>query len=236
VKNKEDFTGKLQKFNVTIQGFNGSTKIKFKGTWKFRIADQQGTVHNVMIPNTLFASEAPYHLLSPQHWSQQSKDPKGTYCIIKQDKMILFWEGGKLSKQVTLDNDSNCGFIRTIPTYRKYKKFAMAMNSHTVKTKDKWRDIVEPGLDSHNHDDGDIEPITPFNFDNGAQAPKKMNLTHKDDKMQKELWRSHLKLNHLSFAKIRVMALQGELPKRLNTTDVPFCPTCAYSKATRKPW
>ena len=57
-KNKEDFTGELQKCNVTIQGFNGSTKIKFKGTWKFRIEDQQGTVHSVMIPNTLYAPNA----------------------------------------------------------------------------------------------------------------------------------------------------------------------------------
>ena len=91
------------------------------------------------------------------------------------------------------------------------------MNSHTVKTKDKWRDMVEPKSDSHNHDDGDIEPITPFNFDDGAQAPEELNLTHKDDKLQKELWRWHLKLNHLSFAKIRVMSLQGVLTKRLNT-------------------
>jgi len=134
-KNKEDFTGELQKCNVNIQGFNGSTKIKFKGTWKFRIEDQHCMVHNVVIPNTLFTPEAPYHLLSPQNWSQQSKDPKGTYCIIKHDKMILFWEGGKLSKQITLDNDRNCGFIRTTPTYQKYEKFAMAMNSRIVKTK-----------------------------------------------------------------------------------------------------
>jgi len=32
------------------------------------------------------------------------------------------------------------------------------------------------------------------------------------------------------------MSLQGKFPKRLIATDVPFCPTCTYSKATRKPW
>ena len=32
------------------------------------------------------------------------------------------------------------------------------------------------------------------------------------------------------------MASQGKLPKRLIAMDVPFCPACAYSKATRKPW
>jgi len=94
VKNKEDFNGKLHKFKVTIQGFNMSAKIKFKGTWKIRIEDQQGTIHYVMIPNTLLSPEAPYHLLSPQDWGQQSKDPERTYCIIKHNKMILYWEVG----------------------------------------------------------------------------------------------------------------------------------------------
>jgi len=69
-KSKQDFIGTLQKCNVTIQGFNGTTKIKHKGTWKFRLEDQNGTTHVILIPNTLLAPEAPYHLLSPQHWGQ----------------------------------------------------------------------------------------------------------------------------------------------------------------------
>jgi len=131
--------------------------------------------------------------------------------------MILFWEGGKLSKQVTLDNDSNCGFIRTVPSYRKHKKFAMAMVSHTIKPKDRWRNLVEPESDSPIHDNQDIEPITPYNFDDGEQAPEELNPIYKGDELHRELWRWHLKLNHLSFAKIRVMSLQGVLTKRLNT-------------------
>jgi len=58
----------------------------------------------------------------------------------------------------------------------------------------------------------------------------------KVDRFQREMWRLQLKLNHLSFPKIRYMTLQGRLPKRLYSIDVPFCPTCAYSRATRKPW
>ena len=55
-----------------------------------------------------------------------------------------------------------------------------------------------------------------------------------DDNQQKELLRWHLKLNHLSFPKIKLMVSQGKLPKRLVAMDFPFCPACAYSKATRK--
>ena len=143
-KSKQDFIGALQKCNVIIQGFNGTTKIKYKGTWKFRLEDKDGTTHDIKIPNTLFAPEAPYHLLSPQHWGQQSKDPDGTYCVIKHNKMILYWEGGKFSKNINLDKESNCGFIRTVPTYQKYNKFAMALNSQVGRPDDKWQDIERP--------------------------------------------------------------------------------------------
>ena len=94
VKYKQDFLGTLQEFNVTIQCFNGSSEIKQKGTCKFKIEDNNCTMHDILIPNTLLAPEAPYHLLSPQHWGQQSRDPDGIYCMIKHNKMVLYREGG----------------------------------------------------------------------------------------------------------------------------------------------
>lgn len=72
----------------------------------------------------------------------------------------------------------------------------------------------------------EIEPITPFNFNDDAHKLEELHLIQKDDKLQKELWHWHLKLNHLSFAKIIFMVLQGQLPKRLNTTDVLFSNMC----------
>ena len=56
--------------------------------------DDHGTMHDILIPNTLLAPETPYHLLSPQHRGQQNGDPDGIYCMIKHNKMILDWEGG----------------------------------------------------------------------------------------------------------------------------------------------
>ena len=35
--------------------------------------------HMKSLQNTLYAPEAPYHLLTPQHWSQQSDDREGTF-------------------------------------------------------------------------------------------------------------------------------------------------------------
>jgi len=160
-KNKQDFIGTLQKCNITIQGFNGSTKIKHKGTWKFRIEDKNGTTHDILIPNTLLAPEAPYHLLSPQHWGQQRKEPNGTYCMIKHNKMILYWEGGKFTKHIDLDKESNCGFIRTIPSYQKYNKFAIALNSQVEQSNDKWQDIERPMSIRENQTEEESKPTTP---------------------------------------------------------------------------
>jgi len=46
---------------MKIKGFNRSNKIKQKGTWKCKIEDDHGTMHDILIPNNLLAPEAPYH-------------------------------------------------------------------------------------------------------------------------------------------------------------------------------
>ena len=106
-KQREDFVGNMQECDITIQGFSGKSKITTKGTWKFKIRDDMGTEYEILIPDMLIATEAPYHLLSPQHWEQQSKDPDGTYFIIKKDKMIIKWHGGTFTRQVKLDKTIN---------------------------------------------------------------------------------------------------------------------------------
>jgi len=65
--------GSSQKCNITLQFFVGSTKIKQKGTWNFKIEDNHGTMHDILLPKILLALEAPYHLLSPQHWDNKVK-------------------------------------------------------------------------------------------------------------------------------------------------------------------
>jgi len=69
----------MKECDITIQGFSVKNKIFKKGTWKFKIQDDLGTKLEIDIPNTLLATEAPYHLLSPQRWGHQSKDLDGTY-------------------------------------------------------------------------------------------------------------------------------------------------------------
>jgi hypothetical protein len=51
-----------------------------------------------------------------------------------------------------------------------------------------------------------------------------------------ELLRVHHRLNHIPFAKLKVMAQKGLIPKRLQHMEAPACSACLYGKASRKPW
>jgi hypothetical protein len=51
-----------------------------------------------------------------------------------------------------------------------------------------------------------------------------------------EFLKKHHCLNHLSTAKMQVMAKQGILPKKWAKCDIPICTSCLYGKATRRPW
>jgi len=71
--------------------------------------------------------EAPYCLLSPQHWSQQSENPNGTYCNAGHKFIELIWQNSKLRKKIKIDAIKNCRIIWSVAGNRKYSKF-MAMS------------------------------------------------------------------------------------------------------------
>ena len=51
-----------------------------------------------------------------------------------------------------------------------------------------------------------------------------------------ELLRVHHQFNHIGFAKLKMLAKSGVLPKRLANAPTPVCSACMYGKATRRPW
>jgi hypothetical protein len=109
--------------------------------------------------------------------------------------------------------------------------------SSQIQSNENSPELKEPKTHKENQVNEDIRPINPFNFIEEIKDSSEMERRGSQyDNQQKELWRWHLKLNHLSYPKIKLMASQGKLPKRLVAMDVPVCPACAYSKATRKPW
>ena len=53
---------------------------------------------------------------------------------------------------------------------------------------------------------------------------------------QAELLRWHYRLGHISFFKLRTMALLNIIPRRLAFVTFPKCQACCYGKQTKRPW
>jgi hypothetical protein len=56
------------------------------------------------------------------------------------------------------------------------------------------------------------------------------------DKGQQELLYWHIRLSHLSFARLMWMAKWGLLPKCITCCKPPICSGCLFGRMTRKPW
>ncbi len=87
---------------------------------------------------------------------------------------------------------------------------------------------VKPhGIDSEE----DNRPETlPFDLDNDHEDT---NLSHNEDATSNldatsELMRWHIRLGHLPFANIRLMADRKEIPSRLANCRIPKCQSCLY--------
>jgi hypothetical protein len=80
--------------------------------------------------------------------------------------------------------------------------------------------------------------VTPFDLDNNNPAT---NLESRDDTFSalddsSKLLQWHHRLAHLPFLNLRLMAAQGESPKRLAACQVPNCGSRLHCKATRRQW
>ncbi len=57
-----------------VDGINGGLEIAGKGTFKFKLTDDDGRTHIIRIPNSLYLPKLKICLLSPQHWAQEAGD------------------------------------------------------------------------------------------------------------------------------------------------------------------
>ena len=65
-----------------------------KGTFKFKIEDDNGRTHEIKIPNSLYLPGLKRCLLLPQHRAQEAGD-KQTWVGNYRDSCVLNWRGGK---------------------------------------------------------------------------------------------------------------------------------------------
>jgi hypothetical protein len=121
-----DVVGEPIPIRARIEGFTGGKAlVTARCTIKWRVEDDDGRIHNVLLPNSLCSQAAPFRLLSPQHWVQQAKDhhPKreGTWCGSLSDRVKLEWGQPKFKRTVLLDPATNVALFHRAPSYEKYE-------------------------------------------------------------------------------------------------------------------
>jgi hypothetical protein len=111
-----------------VQGINDGLEIKGKGTFKFKIEDNNGQMHKIKIPNSLYLPGLKKCLLLPQHWKQEAGDkhplPEGTWCKNTATHNILFWDQKHFQKSVPHSSSTNTPVFYTAPSSRAYQAFA----------------------------------------------------------------------------------------------------------------
>ena len=82
-----------------IMGSNGNSTASYVGTVKWRIEDDDGLQHEVILPGTYYSQYVPYKQLSPQHWAQTVRDHypirNCTWSAKYDDSLVLHWDQNK---------------------------------------------------------------------------------------------------------------------------------------------
>jgi hypothetical protein len=104
-----------------VDGINEWLEIVGKGTFKFKIADNNGRAHIICIPNLLYLPELKSCLLLPQHWAQEAEDGQ-TWVVNLAHHCILQWADGR--KTVPFNKSSNTPIFYTVSSFHAYQAFA----------------------------------------------------------------------------------------------------------------
>ncbi len=87
----------------------------------FSLKDNNGKIHTIKIPNSLYLPGLRQCLLSPQHWAQEAGDGQ-TWMGNFERECVLNWHGGG-KKTVLFDQTTNTPIFTTAPSSRAYRAF-----------------------------------------------------------------------------------------------------------------
>ncbi len=99
-----------------VDGINDGFEIAGKGTFKFKITDNDGRTHIIHVPNSLYLPKLKSCLLSPQHWAQEVGD--GQTWMVNGTQ----WANGR--KTVPFNKSSNTLIFYTASSSCVYQAFA----------------------------------------------------------------------------------------------------------------
>jgi hypothetical protein len=109
-----------------VSGIAAGIEIRGVGTYIIRLQDNQGKIHEIKIPNSLYIPKLRQCLLSPQHWAQEAKTMgnKGkTWMENYWDKCVLRWGGGKFYETIPHDAKTNTPVFHSAPASAAYRAF-----------------------------------------------------------------------------------------------------------------
>jgi hypothetical protein len=109
--------------NICNKGFNGTYSAARIGTVWWPILDDEGVRHVLQIPDTYFVASCPMRLLSPQHYSQQIHDHRGTYSTNFGDQVVFVFHKKKFQVTIPLCPSSNVGILRSAPGHQVFSCF-----------------------------------------------------------------------------------------------------------------
>jgi hypothetical protein len=91
----DDYISPPWRVRANIEGYSGSTSATYVGTVRWKIEDDLGRTHIILLPNTYYSPYGKYRLLCPQHWAQSARDnhpyPNCTWCATYADSIVLYW-------------------------------------------------------------------------------------------------------------------------------------------------
>jgi hypothetical protein len=265
-----------------VDGIEGGLEILGRGTFVFSIEDDDGEVHTIRIPNSVYVPGLRYCLLSPQHWAQMANDhhptPRGTRMENDDQHCILIWGQGRHRRSVPHSFSTNTPTFRTAPATSTYRSFVALHEAMEAQFHRREHVLQIPGLrpnideefvaeenlllddvdkspfESVTHDDEtaptsnqasgveqketseNVTRLGPLTFDLTPvlEASDRVDVVAADD--QAELMRWHHRLGHLSFAKLKILAHNNEIPKKFAKVKPPTCAGCLYGAMTKVPW
>ena len=101
-KHRELFIGQVSKAqHIFIKGVGGRIKVRGYGTIKIGIINDNNDECDLVINNVLYVPDCPTNLISPQLWSQSTKNPSGTGKITVGNTTLLFWDTHSHTKTIT---------------------------------------------------------------------------------------------------------------------------------------
>jgi hypothetical protein len=104
-----------------VDEINSGLDIAGQGTFKFNITNNDGKLHAIGIPNSLYVPNLKRCLLLPQHWVQEAGDEQ-TWMGNYRDRCVLNWKGGK--KTVPFQPTTNVPVFYTAPSSCSHRAFA----------------------------------------------------------------------------------------------------------------